>query len=42
MMFMNNLGSHHERARVLPAPALHALLGEEVLSGDASPSARRS
>lgn len=28
-MFMKNLGSRDEGARVLPAPATHALLGEQ-------------
>lgn len=37
---MKNLGSRDEGARVLPAPAIHALLGARALSGGASPSAR--
>lgn len=42
MMLMKNLGSRDGGARVLPAPATRALLGEQALCGGASPSARWS
>lgn len=41
-MFVNNLGSCLQGAHDLPALAIHALLGEQMLSGGASPSARWS
>lgn len=39
MMFVNNLGSCRQGADDLPALAIRALLGEQMLSGGASPSA---